>query len=181
MKSQFKTASETLNIAGTRVEVKRWGKGRPLLLLHGEDGFEFNLPLIDNLASNFEIVSPRMPGFGKSSIPDAISSIDDISYVWLGLMDRLDLQNTTVLGFSVGGWVRRCVPVGLPMAAAEGWIPFLLWFSKGRGCGRRARKRCLSPAIVRLFFPCGPGFFFAPRPHNPRLCCARTRHAHRSY
>ncbi|MEE2998099.1 MAG: alpha/beta hydrolase [Pseudomonadota bacterium] len=105
MKPLSKTASDILNIAGTRVEIKRRGRGRPLLVLHGEDGFEFDLPLIDNLAKNFEIVSPRMPGFGKTPLPNSINNMDDISYIWLELMDRLDLQNTTVLGFSVGGWL----------------------------------------------------------------------------
>ncbi|MGB0631966.1 MAG: alpha/beta fold hydrolase [Alphaproteobacteria bacterium] len=105
MKIPSETVSETLKIAGTRVEVERCGKGRPLLLLHGEDGFELDQSLIDDLAKTFEVVMPRMPGFGKSTLPDHLRSIDDISYVWLDLLERLDLKAVTVLGFSVGGWL----------------------------------------------------------------------------
>ena len=72
------TRSDILNIEGVRIDVERRGKGRPLLLLHGEDGFEANLPLLDDLARNFEIVAPRMPGFGKSMAPESLRSIDDV-------------------------------------------------------------------------------------------------------
>ncbi len=99
------TRSDILNIEGVRIDVERRGKGRPLLLLHGEDGFEANLPLLDDLARNFEVVAPRMPGFGKSMAPESLRSIDDVSYVWLDLLDRLDLKSVTVLGFSAGGWL----------------------------------------------------------------------------
>ncbi len=105
MKTPPKIISETLKLAGTSVELERRGKGRSLLLLHSEDGFEFDLPLLDNLAKKFEIVIPRMPGFGKPSLPNYLNSIDDISYVWLDLLERLDLTGVTVLGFSVGGWL----------------------------------------------------------------------------
>ena len=97
--------SEILKIAGARVEIERRGKGRPLLLLHGEDGFEASLPFVSQLARKFSVVLPRMPGFGKSPLPDTVRSIDDISYLWLDLLNRLDLKGVTVLGFSVGGWL----------------------------------------------------------------------------
>ena len=97
--------SEILKIAGTRIEFERQGRGKPLLLLHGEDGFEIELPLIGELAKNFGVVVPRMPGFGKTPLPDDFQSVDDVSYLLLDLLDALDLKSVTVLGFSVGGWL----------------------------------------------------------------------------
>ncbi|PPR09421.1 MAG: 2-succinyl-6-hydroxy-2,4-cyclohexadiene-1-carboxylate synthase [Alphaproteobacteria bacterium MarineAlpha11_Bin1] len=97
--------SETLKIAGTEVDVERRGKGRPLMILHGEDGFEGTLPLVDDLAQYFEVFIPHMPGFRKSTLPTFIRGIDDVSYVWLDLLERLELTAVTLLGFSVGGWL----------------------------------------------------------------------------
>ena len=57
---------------------------------------------------------PRMPGFRKPSLPNHLNSIDDISYVWLDLLDRLDLTGVTVLGFSVGGWLALEMAANLP-------------------------------------------------------------------
>ena len=97
--------SEIHKIAGTKVDVERRGKGPPLLLLHGEDGFEGTLPLVDDLARHFEVFLPHMPGFRASKLPAFIRSIDEVSYVWLDLLDRLDLRAVTILGFSAGGWL----------------------------------------------------------------------------
>lgn len=89
----------------TRIEFDRLGKGPPLVLLHGEDGFEPDLELVEKLSAKFEVFVPRMPGFGKSTLPDSIRTIDDISYVWLDLLDDLDLRDVTLVGFSVGAWL----------------------------------------------------------------------------
>ena len=65
----------------------------------------------------FEVVIPRMPGFGKPSPPNHLNSIDDISYVWLDLLDRLDLTGVTT-GVLVGGWL------ALEMASkSTSWLP----------------------------------------------------------
>lgn len=88
-----------------RVELERIGKGPPLVLLHSEDGYELNMALVESLAQRFEVFVPRMPGFGKSTLPDTIRTIDDVSYIWLDLLDDLDLKDITLVGFSVGAWL----------------------------------------------------------------------------
>ena len=88
-----------------RIEVERLGKGPPLVLLHGEDAYELDLELVEKLSEKFEVFVPRMPGFGKSTLPKTIRTIDDISYIWLDLLDDLDLHDVTLVGFSVGAWL----------------------------------------------------------------------------
>ena len=88
-----------------RIEIERFGKGPPLVLLHSEDAYEINLGLIGKLSATFEVFVPRMPGFGKSTLPESIRSIDDISYIWLDLLDDFDLRDVTLVGFSVGAWL----------------------------------------------------------------------------
>lgn len=99
------TRRESVRLPGARIEVERRGKGRPLLLLQSEDAYEAALPLVDDLAERCEVILPWAPGYGRSPLPDTVRSIDDVAYVYLDLMDRLDLRGATVAGFSVGGWI----------------------------------------------------------------------------
>lgn len=100
-----KPSTEIRRYQKTRVEFSRLGKGPPLVLLHGEDAYELDLGLVEKLSEKFEVFVPRMPGFGKSSLPETIRTIDDVSYIWLDLLDDLDLRDVTLVGFSVGAWL----------------------------------------------------------------------------
>lgn len=105
MKKYLMPSVEIRKYQKARVELMRQGKGPPLVLLHSEDGYEANLDLIEQLSVKFEVFFPRMPGFGKSNLPETVRSIEDISYIWLDLLDDLDLQDVTLVGFSVGAWL----------------------------------------------------------------------------
>ena len=96
---------EILKLQGARIEVERCGKGRPLVLLQSEETYEANLPLIDRLAERFEVILPWAPGYGRSTIPDTVMSVDDIAYIYLDLMDHYDLRRASLMGFSLGGWI----------------------------------------------------------------------------
>ncbi len=98
-------SKETLRIQGARIEVERCGKGAPLVLLQSEETYETGLPLIERLAERFEVILPWAPGYGRSSLPETITGIDDIAYIYLDLMDRYDLHRAILMGFSVGGWI----------------------------------------------------------------------------
>ena len=104
-KSRVRATRKTYQLQEARVVVETRGAGKPLLLLHSEDRYEHNTPLIDELARNHRVIMPWMPGFDKSTLPDSVTSIDDISYLYLDLLDRMKLTDVTVLGFSVGGWI----------------------------------------------------------------------------
>ncbi len=97
--------TERLTVSGVEFELQRRGSGPTLLLLHGEDGREADLPFIDDLAKSYEVVMPSHPGFGMSSRPDWIGGVDDIAYAYLDLLDQLDIQDAVVMGFSLGGWI----------------------------------------------------------------------------
>jgi len=96
-------AEET--VAGIRLELRRVGRGRPLLLLHGEDALECEAPFLDLLTADREVIVPSPPGFGRSERPDWVSAPDDIAYVYLELLDRLELGGIDVLACSLGGWI----------------------------------------------------------------------------
>jgi pimeloyl-ACP methyl ester carboxylesterase len=104
-------ARRKIKAGGIDFEVARRGRGRPLLLLHGEDGLEADLPFIETLAKTREVILPSHPGFGHSSRPDWIASIDDLSYLYLDLLDKLGLKGLDVIGFSLGGWIAAEIAV----------------------------------------------------------------------
>ena len=98
--------SEFVTIQGLKLEVDRKGSGSPLLVLLSEDAaYEATSPFIQDLAKRHELIIPQPPGFGRSERPDWISNPDDISYIYLDLVERLGLKNIPVLGLSLGGWI----------------------------------------------------------------------------
>lgn len=97
---------ESLNIAGTSLQMRRGGSGAPLLLLHGELGVPGWLRAHELLAQHYSVYVPSLPGFGSSEIPDWMMSVRDLS-AWVNWFVR-DYGLSTplnVIGFSMGGWV----------------------------------------------------------------------------
>ena len=93
-----------MKLQGIDVDVVRKGSGQPLLMLHGGGGPIAQLPFADKLAEKFEIIAPTHPGFGGSRIPDKFNRVDDLAFLYLDLMDELDLRDVVLMGFSMGGW-----------------------------------------------------------------------------
>ena len=94
-----------MKLQGIDLEVVRMGSGSPLLMLHGGDGPVVGMPFANHLAEKFEIIAPVHPGFAGTRIPDHFDCIDDLVYLYLDLLDELDLKETLLVGFSMGGWV----------------------------------------------------------------------------
>jgi len=95
----------TIDIAGCEIEVHQAGEGKPLLYLHPAGGFQADHAFLPLLGEGRRLVCPSHPGFGRSSLPDWIDSVDDIAHIYLELMDRLDLHRTDIVGCSIGGWI----------------------------------------------------------------------------
>jgi pimeloyl-ACP methyl ester carboxylesterase len=102
MAEQHKTL---INVSDMNIELERRGRGEPLLLFYGEEALELEAPFLDELAKTHEILMPSPPGFGASERPDWIGSPDDISYIYLDLIEKLGIKKAAVLGFSLGGWI----------------------------------------------------------------------------
>jgi pimeloyl-ACP methyl ester carboxylesterase len=92
-------------IAGIDLEVHEAGTGEPLFFLHSAQGFDERQEIAGLLAARRRLVAPSHPGFGRSSLPDWLDSVDDIAYVYLELLDRLGIGSVDVVGCSIGGWI----------------------------------------------------------------------------
>jgi pimeloyl-ACP methyl ester carboxylesterase len=94
-----------LKVADVELELFDSGQGRPVLFLHGGEGFDRRQPFVTSLSQKRRIVAPSHPGFGKSDLPDWLDTVDDIAHLYLELMDLLNLERVDVIGCSIGGWI----------------------------------------------------------------------------
>src|SRR5258707_11688457 len=95
----------TEKIAGANIEILRRGKGRPVLFLHPHIGMHGSQALIEALAREAQVIAPSHPGFGHSELPKGMSTVDDMSYFYLDLIEELGLRDLVVVGASFGGWI----------------------------------------------------------------------------
>jgi pimeloyl-ACP methyl ester carboxylesterase len=101
----------TIVLQGIDLQVVRQGTGQPLLLLHGGDGPQGLGPLLTRLVEHFEVIVPTHPGFAGTAIPEHFDTLADLVYLYLDLLDALDLHNAILMGLSMGGWVAAEIAV----------------------------------------------------------------------
>lgn len=94
-----------VKINGANIELVRRGKGRPILFLHPHIGLHGSDAFIGQLAEHGEVFVPSHPGFGQSELPKGMSTVDDMSYLYLELLEELGLRDVVVVGASLGGWL----------------------------------------------------------------------------
>ncbi|MGH2507717.1 MAG: alpha/beta fold hydrolase [Ktedonobacteraceae bacterium] len=89
------------------VELELWegGQGRPVFYLHGGHGFDPTAPFVNQLCKRFRLIAPSHPGFGGSSLPLWMDSIDDFAHLYLELIQKIRLENIILVGSSIGGWI----------------------------------------------------------------------------
>ena len=109
MTLQDSAAAITVN--GIKVEAIEKGRGRPLLFLHPGIGLDPNAAVIDKLAEHARVIAPSHPGFGNSEQPKSFTTVDDLAYFYLDLLDELDLKDTIVVGVSLGAWIATEIAV----------------------------------------------------------------------
>ncbi|WP_207534070.1 alpha/beta fold hydrolase [Desertivirga arenae] len=95
------------NADGTPVNLfyEDWGSGSPVVFIHGwpldHQMWEYQTSVLPNFG--FRCIAYDRRGFGKSDKPwdgyDYNTLADDLK----ALLDQLDLQNATLVGFSMGG------------------------------------------------------------------------------
>ena len=103
--------TKCIELPGAAVDVVRIGAGPKLFMLHGGDGPATAMPFADKLAEFFEIIAPIHPGFAGSAIPDHFDDMQDLVFLYLDLIDALDLDDAIMMGFSFGGWIAAEIAV----------------------------------------------------------------------
>lgn len=90
---------------GTKLHVKDMGQGRPVILIHGwpltGDMFEYQTVAL--LESGFRVITYDRRGFGQSGHPAGGYTYDTFADDLAAVIDGLELQNVSLVGFSMGG------------------------------------------------------------------------------
>lgn len=90
---------------GTKLHVKDMGQGRPVILIHGwpltGDMFEYQTVAL--LESGFRVITYDRRGFGQSGHPASGYTYDTFADDLAAVIDGLELQNVSLVGFSMGG------------------------------------------------------------------------------
>ena len=81
-------------------------KGSPLVLVHGFLGSSVMWkPQIDFFKDNFRVITPDLPGYGKSNKAKSHNSIQSISNLLLDCLREKKIDKFHLLGHSMGGMI----------------------------------------------------------------------------
>jgi len=98
-------------VNGLKIETIEGGEGRPILFLHPGIGLDPQAAVLGLLAAKARLIAPSHPGFGASDLPSTMTTVDDLSYFYLDLMDALELRDTVVVGVGFGAWIAAAIAV----------------------------------------------------------------------
>jgi pimeloyl-ACP methyl ester carboxylesterase len=142
---------EHIDVNGIDTAVLTAGDGDPVVYLHGAGtafGFDHLLPL----AERHRLVVPHHPGFGASADDSGVDSLHDYLLHYLDLLDKLGVNELSLVGESMGG----CLAA---------------WFASGHA--HRVRKLVLiSPFGLRVPEHPSTDFFSIPDEEVPSYLVA---------
>ena len=98
-------STESIDVAGVKIEAVMAGSGRPLLFLHGGLGLEGASAALALLAERWRLIAPAHPGFGRSEWPREFRAVSDLAYFYLDFADQLELDDAVLVGSCFGGWL----------------------------------------------------------------------------
>jgi pimeloyl-ACP methyl ester carboxylesterase len=131
---------ETVETKRGAISTLQAGVGRPVLMVHGLGGTKASfLPTVGALApQGLRVIAADLPGFGDSAKP--IGARYDAKYfsqAVIALMDALGLDQTDVVGHSLGGRVTLEVLMHAPerFGRAVLMTPSLAWLRERRWAG----------------------------------------------
>ena len=93
------------DIAGTKMFMKRAGKGPVVLVLHHDIGTPDSLAFYDALAAKYDVIVPHHPGWGKSERAEWLRSPRDMAAMYAWLLADLGIKDASLVGLGFGGWI----------------------------------------------------------------------------
>jgi pimeloyl-ACP methyl ester carboxylesterase len=97
--------TEDVEVAGSRIRLRRAGAGDPVLVLHRDTGSPERLPFYDALAGHFTVYLPAHPGYDGCERPGWMRSVRDLAVVYQGLLAKRELTAVALVGLGFGGWI----------------------------------------------------------------------------
>jgi pimeloyl-ACP methyl ester carboxylesterase len=99
-------AIDTTGFGRVRIHYREVGSGPPLLLIHGLMTTSYSWRYVmDELAREFRVIVPDLPGCGRSDKPQARYSGEALARFILELQNALGIRGCAVIGNSMGGYL----------------------------------------------------------------------------
>jgi pimeloyl-ACP methyl ester carboxylesterase len=93
----------TESINGIEMYYELYGRGEPLVLLHGFTGAGINWgPFTGDLASHYQLIIPDLRGHGRSTNPSMEFTLRQSALDVFALLDRLEIKKFKAIGMSAG-------------------------------------------------------------------------------
>ena len=112
-------ASKTVDVDGVKIHYNEAGQGPTLVLIHGggpgATGWSNYSRNVGALAKHFRVLTPDLPGFGKSDVKPAGSPMPAWYSTKMGqFLDALGIEKAHFVGNSLGGWVATRLALDRP-------------------------------------------------------------------
>jgi pimeloyl-ACP methyl ester carboxylesterase len=107
---------EKLQVDGAQIAYRRIGIGRPLIVLNGfaATSADWDPLFIDRLASSNELILIDNRGIGHSTDDGRPFDIAQLATDVLGVIEALGLERTSLLGWSMGGFIAQTLALQHP-------------------------------------------------------------------
>jgi pimeloyl-ACP methyl ester carboxylesterase len=97
--------TQTMDVAGAPVALRRKGEGDPLVFLHGAAFTGQWLPFHEALAAGADVIAPEHIGYGATPMQDWLEGFDDLVLHYEDMRIALGLERLDLVGYSLGGWL----------------------------------------------------------------------------
>jgi pimeloyl-ACP methyl ester carboxylesterase len=106
----------TIPVDGRRIAYHRRGSGRPLLVLNGlaATSADWDPSFIERLASANELILLDNRGIGASTDNGAPFNIDQLANDTARVIEALEFEHVSVLGWSLGGFIAQTLALQHP-------------------------------------------------------------------
>jgi pimeloyl-ACP methyl ester carboxylesterase len=103
-----------VSVFDTKIYYEEYGKGMPLLLLHGGLGNIRNFEkCIAGLSQHYRVIAADTPGHGRSEMPDSLT-YELLADHFSKMIDLLKLDSVYVMGWSDGGVIALILAANRP-------------------------------------------------------------------
>lgn len=146
-------------------------RGPSILLVHGLGlSSRYMVPTAVELAPDFDVYAPDLPGFGRSGKPDHVLDVGELAAALIEWMDAVDLGRAVALGNSFGCQVIARIAVLDPGRLERSILAGPTVDPRGRTTWRQGARLVrdvpwepptLLPLNLRDYLACGPGRLWA--------------------
>ncbi|WP_258593146.1 alpha/beta fold hydrolase [Mesorhizobium sp. AR07] len=178
--------SGLLPINGLNYYYAVYGKGEPLLLLHGGLGTtDMFAPILPKLAENRTVIGVDLQGHGRTALGDRPFTLEAVGDDMADIVKALGHDKVDVMGYSLGGGVAFRMAVQHPEAVRRLVLVSTGYAQDGFYSEMRAMQKQMSPGMADMMkgTPMYKSYMaVAPRPQDfPKLLDALGNHMRRDY